>query len=76
MPSDRGGKHEFVSLVRDLSPPGELGAPVSEEKKEEEERGVKRRERARTESEAKKKEEKDTELHQLHELRLSCESCD
>ena len=40
LPSDRGGKHEFVSLVRDLSPPGELGAPVSEEKKEEEERGV------------------------------------
>jgi hypothetical protein len=29
LPSDRGGKHEFVSLVRDLSPPGELGAPVS-----------------------------------------------
>jgi hypothetical protein len=28
LPSDRGGKHEFVSLVRDLSPPGELGAPV------------------------------------------------
>lgn len=29
LPSDRGGKHEFVSLVRDLSPPGELGAPAT-----------------------------------------------